>query len=74
VNGCGAVVASFVVVGKVEVRDRNRRNYYGDFTRDDVGICGSDESAVLGDTGNNYYSSVSGVGVAISSSEMTPSA
>ena len=71
-NGCGVVDASFVVVGKVEVRDRSRRNYSGDFTRDAVGICGSDEIAVLGDTGNNWYSSVSGVGVAISLSEMTP--
>jgi hypothetical protein len=72
VNGCGREVALFVVVGKAEVRDRGGRNYSGDFMREDIGLCGSYESAVSGDTGNNCYPSGSGVGDAISSSELAP--
>jgi hypothetical protein len=72
VNECGRVVALSVVVGKVEVRDRSGRNCSGVFRRGDIGLRGSYEGAIWGDTGNNCYSSVAGGGDAISSSEMTP--
>jgi hypothetical protein len=72
VNECGRVVALSVVVGKVEVRDRSGRNCFGVFRRGNIGLRGSYEGVVSGDTGNNCYSYVAGVGDASSSSEMTP--